>query len=573
MGVFFLMITGKKRNKGMKYYFYRLEGQANGKVSIAPEVDLFYWQKRGEQIVQMAETPSVGQAFAMARDWGNRSSILAPWQEPLEEEEIAALRGQAAEIYALAAGRVLLWEELERLLHQYDKWPGSCRLRRALQWLGLAGMAEIRPAVRSTGPPVDWKCERCGYQGSLLRQTPCAKCGEKCVVCEHCLLLGRARTCFPLFVFQPLAAQRRVAPESLRDVALLTEAQTKTVAEIRANLGQNRQLLVWAVTGAGKTEIMMPIVADWLNQGKKVLWVTPRKDVVLELKPRLEKGFAGRNVVALYGGSAQTMENSQLVIATAHQVLRFYQSFDLAVIDEVDAFPLYGNRALENGIWRALSPQAKQILLTATPPPEWRALHRRGILPAVLLPVRYHGYPLPEPVFKREWQLWKKLSKKKPIKPLSVFLRQVVEREGQAFIFVPRVEDVKRVLFWLKHCEPGIYEETCGVFAGDPHREQTVRQFREGKWRFLVTTTILERGVTLPSIHVVIIGADHPVFTAAALIQMAGRVGRSAAYQSGEVWFLAEEKTEPQNRAKREIKWLNDCAKKEGFLKDGAYNH
>jgi competence protein ComFA len=135
------------------------------------------------------------------------------------------------------------------------------------------------------------------------------------------------------------------------------------------------------------------------------------------------------------------------------------------------------------------------------------------------------------------------------------------------------VEDVKRVLFWLKHCEPGIYEETCGVFAGDPHREQTVRQFREGKWRFLVTTTILERGVTLPSIHVVIIGADHPVFTAAALIQMAGRVGRSAAYQSGKVWFLAEEKTEPQNRAKREIKWLNDCAKKEGFLKDGAYNH
>lgn len=555
----------------MRFCFYRLEGEADGRMSIAPEVDFFHWQEQGKQIAEMIESSSIGQAFAGNR--GRKNAFGPALREaPMMGEEMTAVRELAAEIHPLLAGRVLLWEEVERLLRKYEKWPGSFLMRRALQWLSLSGMADIRPAVRSAGPPVTWKCERCGYRGPLLRQTPCAICGERCVVCEHCLLLGRARTCFPLFIFSPPDNRTFAGSEIACRTAPLTEAQAKTVERIRANLSQHRQVLVWAATGSGKTEMMMTIVADWLNRGKKVLWVTPRKDVVLELKPRLEKGFAGRRVIALYGGSAQTLETGELVIATAHQALRFYRSFELAVVDEVDAFPLYGNRALEEGIGRALSPGAKKILLTATPPPEWKALGRREILPTVLLPVRYHGYPMPEPALKREWRLWQKISKRKPIRPLSAFLRQVVERKGQAFLFVPRVEDVSRVLRWMKCCEPDFYREARGVFAGDLQREQTVRHFREGKWRFLVTTTILERGVTVPAIHVAVIGADHPVFTAAALVQMAGRAGRSSSYQEGEVWFLTDEKTDAQLRAKREIKWLNDCAKKEGFLKDGAYN-
>jgi competence protein ComFA len=61
------------------------------------------------------------------------------------------------------------------------------------------------------------------------------------------------------------------------------------------------------------------------------------------------------------------------------------------------------------------------------------------------------------------------------------------------------------------------------------------------------------------------------VFDQASLIQIAGRVGRSRDYQQGEVVFLGAERTESQRKAKKEIEWLNQQAKKEGFLKKAAY--
>ena len=50
---------------------------------------------------------------------------------------------------------------------------------------------------------------------------------------------------------------------------------------------------------------------------------------------------------------------------------------------------------------------------------------------------------------------------------------------------------------------------------------------RDKDIQYLVTTTILERGVTFPGIDVLILGADEPTFSENALVQIAGRVGRS----------------------------------------------
>ena len=85
----------------------------------------------------------------------------------------------------------------------------------------------------------------------------------------------------------------------------------------------------------------------------------------------------------------------------------------------------------------------------------------------------------------------------------------------------------------------------------------------------LITTTVLERGITLPRCHVLVVGADHPVFDAPTLVQIAGRVGRSADYRSGEVWFVSAERTEGQLQAVREIRWMNRMARRRGWLKEG----
>jgi competence protein ComFA len=145
------------------------------------------------------------------------------------------------------------------------------------------------------------------------------------------------------------------------------------------------------------------------------------------------------------------------------------------------------------------------------------------------------------------------------------------ENNGQAFIFVPRTRDVQKVMNWIIQHGGVEKDRVAGVYSQDPKRKEKVQQMRTGEIRVLVTTTILERGVTVPRCSVLVWGADHPVFDQASLVQIAGRVGRSKDYQNGEVWFLGSERTESQRKAKKEICWLNEQAKKEGYLEKGAY--
>ena len=81
-------------------------------------------------------------------------------------------------------------------------------------------------------------------------------------------------------------------------------------------------------------------------------------------------------------------------------------------------------------------------------------------------------------------------------------------------------------------------------------------------YQFLITTTILERGVTFPAIDVCVIGADDKVFSSSALVQIAGRVGRSADFPSGQVTFFIGDNTLAISSAVRQIKYLNRLGRK-----------
>ena len=74
---------------------------------------------------------------------------------------------------------------------------------------------------------------------------------------------------------------------------------------------------------------------------------------------------------------------------------------------------------------------------------------------------------------------------------------------------------------------------------------------------YLVTTAVLERGVTIKDVQVIIFYADHAIYDSASLIQIAGRVGRKKDAPEGEVIFLAKENTKHIERAIREIKSAN----------------
>ena len=78
----------------------------------------------------------------------------------------------------------------------------------------------------------------------------------------------------------------------------------------------------------------------------------------------------------------------------------------------------------------------------------------------------------------------------------------------------------------------------------------------------------MERGVTIPKSDVYIVGADSPLFDQAALVQMAGRAGRSQDDPRGKVCMLASEKTRSQVQAIRQIRAMNKLAKRKGYLRD-----
>lgn len=450
----------------------------------------------------------------------------------------------------------------------------------------LAAAPRLWRAAALRLPPLAWRgaaarragfrCLRCG-SGTTAR-TPCAACGlAGCAYCEACLALGRSRACALLVRSAalpavpctagggPTVAARRwglsAAQAGAAGAALGFLAE---LAQRSARKDRPERFLLWAVTGAGKTEITFPLLEAALAAGGRALVATPRRDVVLELAPRLRKAFPAHTLAVLYGGSAERWEQSQITLATTHQLMRFYRSFDLVILDELDAFPYHGDPMLAYAAEEACKPDGAFLLLSATPPKALRREAARGKLPHAKVPVRFHGLPLPVPLRFTLPAVRTLLAQGRLSNVLTKQLLKSIRREAQIFLFVARISQIEGLLRLLKADLPGVAIE--GTSSRDPQRTEKVAAFRAREITLLVTTTILERGVTVPRSDVYILDADDRQFDEASLIQMAGRAGRSKTDPNGLVAFFAPRFTGAQRGAIRQIRSMNAIARKQGYL-------
>lgn len=311
----------------------------------------------------------------------------------------------------------------------------------------------------------------------------------------------------------------------------------------------------WVATGAGKTEMTFPLIESEFARRGRVALTTPRRDVVLELEPRLQKAFPQHTLVALYGGSKQRWEKGDLTLATTHQMLRFSGAFDLVIIDEVDAFPFRFNKMLEFAVQKSCATSGRYVLLSATPPSHMQKAAKKGRLPHAKVCVRFHRYPLPVP----------KILKMNN-RTLFSEIEQSLASDKQLFIFVPQIKLIPRWVNALREQFPHIHID--GTSSQDNERTEKVIKFRQGSLRMLVTTTILERGVTVPKTDVLVLHADNDIFDDSALVQMAGRSGRASSDPIGKVRFFARDKTMAQVKAIKQIRMMNDLARRKGYLID-----
>ncbi|MFC7373036.1 DEAD/DEAH box helicase [Fictibacillus iocasae] len=431
-------------------------------------------------------------------------------------------------------GRILLREELPFTDHELD------------------GVTQHTPGVVKVKGR--YECQRCENRDpQLFAHFTCYRCKkEMCYYCRHCIMMGRVSECSLLYECA-VPYHWPTLQDPLTWSGTLSPWQEKGSEAVVRAIGSRSETLIWAICGAGKTEILFQGIQKALQLGERVCIATPRTDVVLELAPRLREAFPETSISALYGGSEERDTPGQLVISTTHQLYRFKQAFNTVIVDEVDAFPYSYDTTLQNAVKKAAIDNAALLYLSATPNRTMRNLAKSSKLQTVKIPRRFHGHPLPVPRLEMCWNWSKKIQQGKLPRTLMKWLTQLQETNRNGFLFVPSIKLLKCILPLIQHDFPS----SEGVHSEDLDRKEKVLRFRSGEIQLLVTTTILERGVTVPYLDVAVLGAEEDIFTESALVQIAGRAGRKADDPSGDVVFLYHTKSEAMNKAVRHINMMN----------------
>lgn len=409
----------------------------------------------------------------------------------------------------------------------------------------------IRPAINKTGR---LSCNRCG---SKLK-TRDAQLPNKHFYCYVCIQMQRMDTLNPLVTLpEPNLFPPNEQPLSWQ--GKLTYLQEKCATQVVEIFKKRQRHLLWAVTGAGKTEMLFKGIAYALSHGLRIGIASPRVDVCIELFPRIQAAFDQTSIVLLHGKSTQSYKYCQITICTTHQLLRFYHAFDVLVIDEVDVFPFSGNPMLHFAVQNAIKRNGAMLFLTATPDRQLLNQVQRKTLSISYLPIRYHGHLLPEITIIKTRRLDQAIRQGQLPPKISEAIFKLINEKQRFLLFVPRIIDLKLVRIAIK-CA-GIVAKYETVFSADPDRIEKVAKMRHRQLDFLITTTILERGVTFPGIDVIVLKADDDIFSAAALVQIAGRVGRNSDRPKGRVLFYCETRTANIKSCDRQIKRMNQRAR------------
>ncbi|HEL9645821.1 DEAD/DEAH box helicase [Streptococcus suis] len=395
---------------------------------------------------------------------------------------------------------------------------------------------------------------------SITNKNACFRCGTSfeednklpngAYYCRACLLLGRVRSDEELYHFP----QEAFPPQtSLKWQGKLTAWQQLISDGLCQNVQEGQATLVHAVTGAGKTEMIYELVASVIDRGGAVCLASPRIDVCIELYKRLQNDFSCP--ISLLHGQSESYFRTPLVIATTHQLLKFYQAFDLVLIDEVDAFPYVDNPMLYRAVDQSVKPDGVQVFLTATSTDELDRKVKNGQLDRLRLPKRFHGNPLivPQKVWFDKFQ--KQLKKGKLVPKLHTAIQVQRQTGYPLLLFAPEIKTGQELVSVLEKYFP---DQTIGfVSSQTENRLEVVQGFRDRDIDILVSTTILERGVTFPCVDVFVVEANHYLYTSSSLIQIAGRVGRSMDRPTGQLLFFHGGTNRAIEKAIAEIKLMN----------------
>ncbi|MGE5581296.1 MAG: DEAD/DEAH box helicase family protein [Bacillota bacterium] len=573
-----------------KYFLYwsiAPEGRISINISSNPKIDAYFLRRSGCREMYLLTPP---QPIWIAEKLLARLNRYAPKNEAsnlpkmakrlLKEiypQKHAAVAKQnindwqladidVPDIKALFWGRALLGTEIPELIkaNGYDlPWDPE----NWLQYLCLHSEVRREAAVGLDDLGIPY-CRRCG-ESKGINEGDCLFCGSRhCFTCTNCQSMGWAKSCIPLYsqAYPDLTPIVSLVKPALDFGLTPPQARASLALEKFLDTGE-KQFLVWAVCGSGKTEVSFGIVAKVLSSGGRVLYAIPRKDVVVELLPRFQKAFPGLEIAVLYGGSGERFRDQPLTIATTHQCLRFYRGFDLVILDEADAFPYEGSAMLHYAVDRAVKDKGRLVIMTATPSQNWIHKATAGSLPYVSIPARYHRQPLIIPeLLKEHFYLDKRAGPDwAPPGLIADFILELKTNARRRMIFLPTIQLIEE---WGKLLVKWAHAR--GVPGGIAHskvgrREEIKLSLLKGEILFVVASTVFERGITLPDLDVLVMLADEEeIYDSRTLIQIAGRVGRLG--EKGRVIFAGKNISKSMVEACRIIANMNREGYRLGYL-------
>ncbi|PAX09509.1 transcription-repair coupling factor [Sphingomonas lenta] len=305
-----------------------------------------------------------------------------------------------------------------------------------------------------------------------------------------------------------------------------TEDQDRAIGDVLEDLAAGKPMdrLVVGDVGFGKTEVALRAAFVAAMAGKQVAIVCPTTLLARQhynnFKARfegfpIEVGRLSRLVTANEAKKTRDglSEGTIDVVVGTHAVLAKGVSFKrlgLVVVDEEQRFGVTHKERL-----KAMRADVHMLTLTATPIPRTLQMAMSGIRelsviqtpPVDRLAVRTYVMPW-DPVVLRE-----------------ALLREHY-RGGQSFLVTPRIADLPDLEEFLRKEVPEIRYVVAHGQMSPTEVEERMSAFYDRKFEVLVSTTIVESGLDIPSANTMIVNrADR--FGLAQLYQLRGRVGRS----------------------------------------------
>lgn len=182
----------------------------------------------------------------------------------------------------------------------------------------------------------------------------------------------------------PAARRSKTAPAATSPPSLpqLNDEQAAAVAAVEAGFGRYGSFLLHGITGSGKTEVYLRLIAATLAQGRQALMLVPEIALTPQLQGRVAARFPGARIVAAHSGMAEAARargfiaalqgEVDILLGTRLAVFAPMPRLGLIVVDEEHDASFKQQEGLrysarDVAVWRAHQRGVPVVLGSATP--------------------------------------------------------------------------------------------------------------------------------------------------------------------------------------------------------------